>query len=60
MRSLFGGTGAAGTLVLTTSLGVSAVFDGPGERIDDGFGNIFYQRETVVGPAVGFGMEWRL
>lgn len=61
VRSLFGGTGAPGTVILSASLGVSAVFDGAGERIEDPIGGYaWYQRETVVGPAVGFGMEWRL
>lgn len=61
VRSLFGGTGAPGTVILSASLGVSAVFDGAGERIEDAMTRyVYYQRETVVGPAVGFGMEWRL
>lgn len=60
VRSSFGGTGAPGTVILSASLGVSAVFDGAGERYDDPAGWVYYQRETVVGPAVGFGMEWRL
>ena len=47
-------------MILSASLGVSAVFDGAGERVEDQLGYAFYQRETVVGPAVGFGMEWRL
>ena len=40
LRSLFFGTGAPGTLILTTSLGATFVATG--------------------GPAVSFGMEWRL
>lgn len=47
MRTAFGGAGASGTLVLSASLGYSSIFDGP-------------NREFVGGPAVGFGMEWRL
>jgi hypothetical protein len=56
VRSLFGGTGAPGTTILHASLGVSAVFDGPGVIAE--FGG--FQREVLVGPAVGFGVEWRL
>jgi hypothetical protein len=47
VRSFFGGTGAAGTWVLQTSLGGAAIFDGPG-------------REVIGGPLVAVGMEWRL
>lgn len=54
VRSLFGGTGAPGTVILSASLGGSAVFDGPGPNPP------FSGRETVGGPAVGFGVEWRL
>ena len=60
VRSSFGGTGAPGSVILSASLGVSAVFDGAGEPVEDPGGWVYYQRETVVGPAVGFGMEWRL
>ena len=49
-------------MILSASLGVSAVFDGPGELVEDEFDPTFtfFERETVVGPAVGFGMELRL
>ncbi|MCC7072166.1 MAG: hypothetical protein IT383_12635 [Deltaproteobacteria bacterium] len=60
VRSLFGGTGAPGTIILSASLGVSAVFDGAGTFVEQAAGYAYYQREMVVGPAVGFGMEWRL
>ena len=60
VRSLFGGTGAPGTVILSASLGVSAVFDGAGTFVEEQGGYASYQREVVVGPAVGFGMEWRL
>lgn len=47
VRTWMSGTGAPGTLILSASLGYSAIFDGP-------------SRDFVGGPAVGFGMEWRL
>jgi hypothetical protein len=56
VRTFVGGNGAPGTLVLTASLGVVGIFDGPGEEI--AFGEI--RQEFVVGPSVAFGVEWRL
>jgi hypothetical protein len=47
VRTALGGAGGRGTVVLSSALGVSGIFDGP-------------SRETVVGPAVSFGAEWRL
>jgi hypothetical protein len=47
VRTSLGGAGGRGTVILRASLGYSAIFDGP-------------SRETVGGPAVAFGMEWRL
>lgn len=47
VRSYVGGTGARGTHVLSASLGVASIFDGP-------------SNEIVTGPAVSFGWEWRL
>lgn len=47
IRTSLGGAGAPGTIILRASLGYSAIFDGP-------------SREFVGGPAVAFGMEWRL
>jgi hypothetical protein len=47
VRTAVGGAGGRGTVILRASLGYSAIFDGP-------------SRETVGGPAVSFGMEWRL
>ena len=47
MRTYLGGVGARGTLVLSAGLGYASLFDGPGG-------------EVVGGPALTFGMEWRL
>jgi hypothetical protein len=47
VRSFFGGAGTPGTLMLQASLGGAAIFDGP-------------SRETIGGPSVAFGLEWRL
>ena len=47
MRTWVSGAEASGTLIPSASLGYSALFDGP-------------SRDFVGGPAVGFGMEWRL
>jgi hypothetical protein len=46
VRSLFGGAGTPGTLMLQASLGGAAIFDGP-------------SREVVGGPLLAFGLEWR-
>lgn len=46
VRTYMGGTGDRGTLILSASLGYASVFDGP-------------SRETVAGPSVALGMEWR-
>lgn len=47
IKTSLGGAGAPGTVILRASLGYSAIFDGP-------------SREFVGGPAVAYGMEWRL
>lgn len=47
VRTAVGGAGGSGTIILSASLGVSGIFDGP-------------SRELVLGPAVSFGAEWRL
>lgn len=47
VRTAVGGAGGRGTMILSASLGVSAIFDGP-------------SREMILGPAVSFGSEWRL
>lgn len=47
VRTAVGGAGGKGTVILSASLGVSGIFDGP-------------SRELVLGPAVSFGAEWRL
>ncbi|MDP1825252.1 MAG: hypothetical protein Q8L48_18485 [Archangium sp.] len=47
VRTAVGGAGGKGTIILSASLGVSGIFDGP-------------SRELVLGPAVSFGAEWRL
>ena len=47
VRSFFGGAGTPGTLMLQASLGGAAIFDGP-------------SRETIGGPSVAFGLEWRM
>ena len=47
VRTALGGAGGRGTVILSASLGVSGIFDGP-------------SREMVLGPAVSFGAEWRL
>ena len=47
VRTALGGAGGKGTVILSASLGVSGIFDGP-------------SRELVLGPAVSFGAEWRL
>jgi len=64
VRSFFGGTGAPGTLMLSASLGVVGIFDGPGKMTSypDGRGGTYteYQREEAIGPSVAFGAEWRL
>jgi hypothetical protein len=62
VRTMFGGTGGPGTTILSASLGGAGVFDGPGERHEDDLnpGYVWYVQEVVAGPAVGFGMEWRL
>jgi hypothetical protein len=62
VRSMFGGTGGPGTTVLSASLGGAGVFDGRGEEHTDDLnpGYRYYVQEVVAGPAVGFGMEWRL
>ena len=59
VRTMFDGTGGPGTVILSASLGGAGVFDGPGVRTDDG-GFVSFQTDVVAGPAVGFGMEWRL
>ncbi|MDP2341849.1 MAG: hypothetical protein Q8O67_12900 [Deltaproteobacteria bacterium] len=59
VRTMFGGTGGPGTVMLSASLGGAGVFDGPGIVSDEG-GFVSFQRDVVAGPAVGFGMEWRL
>ncbi len=46
VRTYVGGTGARGTMVLSASLGYSAVFDGP-------------LAERAGGPSVAIGAEWR-
>lgn len=46
VRTYVGGTGSAGTLVVSASLGYASIFDGP-------------SGEAVGGPSVAFGMEWR-
>jgi hypothetical protein len=62
VRSMFGGTGGPGTTILSASLGGAGVFDGRGNRRVDSLnpGYVDYVQEVVAGPAVGFGMEWRL
>ncbi len=62
VRSMFGGTGGPGTVVLSASLGVASVFDGRGQKQVDLSNKDYvnYVQEVVAGPAVGFGMEWRL
>ncbi len=47
VRTYLGGTGARGTTIISASLGYASVFDGP-------------MGESVGGPSVAFGMEWRL
>lgn len=47
VRTYVGGTGARGTLIISASLGVGAVSDGS-------------RNESVAGPSVAYGMEWRL
>lgn len=47
MRSYLFGVGAKGTIVITAGLGYASLFDGP-------------SGEVVGGPALTFGMEWRL
>jgi hypothetical protein len=47
VRSFLGGAGTPGTLMLQASLGGAAIFDGP-------------SRETIGGPSVAFGLEWRM
>lgn len=47
VRTYVGGLGARGTVILSASIGYAAIFDGP-------------SRETVGGPSVAFGAEWRL
>ena len=47
MRTYVGGLGARGTAVLSASIGYASIFDGP-------------SHETVGGPSVAFGCEWRL
>ncbi len=59
VRTMFGGTGGPGTVILSASLGGAGVFDGPGARTDEA-GFVTFQSDVVAGPAVGFGMEWRL
>lgn len=46
VRTYVGGVGATGTVIISASLGYAAIFDGP-------------QSESVGGPSVAFGMEWR-
>lgn len=46
VRTYVGGTGARGTVILSASVGYSAVFDGP-------------QAERAGGPSVAIGVEWR-
>lgn len=46
VRTYIGGAGARGTLIISASLGVTAIMDGP-------------THESVAGPAVAFGSEWR-
>ena len=62
VRSMFGGTGGPGTTILSASLGGAGVFDGRGEKHTDAGnpGYVYYTQDVVSGPAVGFGMEWRL
>jgi hypothetical protein len=63
VRSMLGGTGGPGTTILSASLGAAGVFDGPGtlRSVVTEFGTVrTYEQESVAGPAVGFGMEWRL
>jgi hypothetical protein len=47
IKTAIGGAGAPGTLILRASVGYTAIFDGP-------------TREFIGGPAIGYGMEWRL
>ncbi len=47
VRTYVNGVGARGTVILSASLGYSAIFDSPA-------------RETVGGPSVALGGEWRL
>lgn len=47
VRTAVGGAGARGTMLISASLGYASIFDGPA-------------RETVGGPSIAFGMEWRL
>jgi hypothetical protein len=47
VRTYVGGLGARGTAVLSASIGYASIFDGP-------------SHETVGGPSVAFGCEWRL
>jgi hypothetical protein len=64
VRTFFGGTGAPGTLMLSASLGVVGIFDGPGKTTtfqdERGGEYVEYRREEVIGPSVAFGAEWRL
>lgn len=57
VRTMLGGTGGPGTMILSASLGGAGVFDGPGELV---FPQGPAESDVVAGPAVGFGMEWRL
>lgn len=47
VRTYVGGSGAPGTVIVSASLGAASVFDGT-------------TGETITGPSVAFGMEWRL
>jgi hypothetical protein len=52
VRTYLNGSGAAGTLLLSASLGYASVFDGWDAQAG--------RQEMVGGPSVAFGMEWRL
>ncbi len=46
VRTFVSGTGAPGTVIFSASIGYASIFDGP-------------SHETVGGPSVAFGAEWR-
>lgn len=52
VRTYVNGTGATGTVIISASLGYASIFDG--------WDAAAAQQEYVSGPAVAFGMEWRL